>query len=238
MNLKGFIDTRADTLKNTLPSDIGLQRFVNASEQMLTKAVDERGVSRDQLDGPLKASAYSSMLAAASSGFVPGVHCAFIYYGGAHPAIVMIPTYKGIIYRAGKMPGIKLYPPQVVFEGNTYTEPVHTVAKGEYTVQFNHQMGDSTGSAFDDIIASYAVYEVDGHMGVCWCDKQTLRKTRSMCRSSNQESKGYKQRNDMWFNHAPEMAAKTAIHRAAKYIPFDAGFSDILEAGIAHESGC
>lgn len=211
-----LVESKQESVARSLSPKINSQRFMLAAKRELASV----NFTAKQVEAS-KESAMNAMLSAAAFGLMPGVHCHFVPYKGQYK---MLPNYKGVIHRANTSKRLKMHAPVVVFEGDKFSPPSRRIENGKHIVSFYHEQRFET----EKVVGAYVIFEVDGEPNVNWVPKSYIDKVKSMAGNS-----------DAWKSHYAEMARKTAVHNAAKYLAWDDGF-DVevdLSAAAAHDAG-
>ncbi len=160
-----------------------------------------------------------AVLKAARSGYVPGQHCHFVYYGGKNPDLKMLPRYEGTKEFLA-VHGVNIFLPDIIRANDQFTMR-KTVIEGKYFTHFEHHIDFKADRGAP--IAAYLAFERNGMADVLVLDKAYLDAV---------ERFGVSKGSDAWKgDFKEEMYKKTTIQRLPKHLQLEA--PEDPEAGSA-----
>ena len=218
------LKAKCETLRAALPDNIGLKSFTfQCMAHIKTAQTNMKVTATKKTVETMK----SCIFEAARDGLMPGIHCYFVPF---KDQLSLIIGYKGIMSKANQAAGVSLFTPKVVFDGEEIVGPDSEIHEGQYRVRFMHKStGDYErvdGKTLGNIAAAYCAFSVDGFTDVRYLKLSKLEYLAKTARkSSNQKI------NPFWDKFPVEMALKSAIIHAAKYLPVDQNFINQAQSG-------
>lgn len=155
---------------------------------------------------------YNCILKCAQYGMIPGQHCAIVKFGNRVQMIVM---YQGILHRISQIEGLEVQPPCVIYAGDNYELPKRVITGDKYELQFFHQEQYKT----DNLMFAYITWTQNGVREIKVLPKSRIDKIRDMAGSNS----------PAWRDSYDEMARKTVLLNAAKYMSLDPGLQSTIQ---------
>ena len=156
---------------------------------------------------------YGCILKAAQLGVVPGTHCSIVPFGNR---IQLVMGYKGVIYRLNKRDDIRMEQPRIIYEGDDYELPERTLNDGEYKTTFHHKLKMDSNK----LLYVYVIWREKDVWDVHIMSKAMVDKVKSASRAQT----------GPWTSHYDEMARKTVVKQAVKYLNLDPGLETVMDS--------
>ena len=206
LSIRELLESRKDSFKEILPKHVTPDRLVKIALNAIAKT--------PQLQQCTAASLFQSIVFAAELGLEPGGalgHMYLVPYGQTCTPII---GYRGLIElmrRSGQLKQIRA----VVVRANDKFRIIEGI---DQTIKHVPDIGDNPG----ELVRVYVVAKLkDGSVHVEHMTRAEIDKIRNRSRSGQ---------NGPWKTDYEEMAKKTVVRRAAKYLPMSLEVAKALEA--------